>query len=102
MKGFKPGREKCSDLCLIKNITAAGCRTGWRRADARETSQKIAEAIQMEQWPWRVGRGEAEEDICFLAQISPHSGNNPWSIRAEVSIRGPNTEDRSREHSGSS
>lgn len=56
----------------------------------------------MEQWPWRVGRGEAEEDIWFLAQISPHSGNNPWSTRAEVSIRGPNTEDRSREHSGSS
>lgn len=57
----------------------------------------------MEQWPWRVGRGEAEEDhIRFLAQISPHSGNNPRSTRAEVSIRGPNTEDRSREHSGSS
>ena len=76
---------------------------GWRRADARETSQKIAEAIQMEQWPWRVGGGEAEEDhIRVLAQISPHSGNNPWSTRAEVIIRGPNTEDRSREHSDSS
>lgn len=30
-------------------------QNGLRRAD-RETSQKIAEAIQMEQWPWRVGR----------------------------------------------
>lgn len=38
----------------------------------------------------------------FLAQVSPHFGNYPWPTRAEASIMGPDTEDRSRECSSSS